>query len=332
MFTEVGVADIPKIIKKVKKHLEDKGGLAEIYFVACGGSLAALYPSKYLLDLESTANITLGLITSNEFVHATPKRVGERSLVVTCSHQGNTPETVAATRVAKEKGATCITLTYNPDSLITENTDYVVVYDWGPGSKVRDQKISMGLRITFELLKAYENYPHYQDAIESLDRIDSLVKEAKKKISAKAKNFAEECEKENIIYTVGSGASYSIAYIESICILIEMQWINSSSFHSGEFFHGPLEITDKSTPMLLLMSVGRTRALDERVIDFLSRFGEKTYIIDPKELGIEGLPETVAEFFCPLYLLNLVDVYNQEIARQRNHPLSERRYMWKVSY
>ena len=111
-----------------------------------------------------------------------------------------------------------------------------------------------------------------------------------------------------------------------------MQWINSGSFHSGEFFHGPLEITDDSTPMLLLMSVGRTRPLDERVVSFLSRFGRKIYVIDPKELGIDDLPASVAEFFCPLYLLNLVDVYNKEIALQRNHPLSQRRYMWKVSY
>lgn len=323
---------ISQIVRKISKDLEAQGGLAQIYFVACGGSLAALYPSKYLLEIESSSNYTIGLMTSNEFVHVTPKRLGKRSLVVTCSHQGDTPETVEATKLAKERGATCITLTHNPDSIITKQTDYVVVYEWGPDSKVKNQKMSMGLKIAFELLKVYEKYPHYKDSLDSLEKIDDLVTHAKKQVYEKAKIFAEECAKEAIIYTIGSGASFAIAYIESICILIEMQWINSGSFHSGEFFHGPLEITDDSTPMLLLMSVGRTRPLDERVISFLSRFGRKMYVIDPEELGIDGLPDSVAEFFCPLFLLNLVDVYNKEIARQRNHPLTQRRYMWKVSY
>jgi fructoselysine 6-phosphate deglycase len=324
--------EISEIIQRIEKNFEAKGGLEQIYFAACGGSLAALYPSKYVLDLESDKNISVGLMTSNEFVHATPKRLGKRSLVVTCSHQGDTPETVQATKLAKERGATCITLTYDPDSLITKHADYVVAYEWGPDSMIKNQKISMGLKIAFELLKIYDRYPDYDDVIDCLEKIDNLVKQAKAQVHERAKVFAKECVNERVIYTIGSGASFAVAYIESICILIEMQWINSGSFHSGEFFHGPLEITDDNTPMLVLMSVGRTRPLDERVVDFLSRFGRKIYTIDPKELGIDGLPDSVAEFFCPLYLLNLVDVYNRELALQRSHPLSQRRYMWKVSY
>lgn len=41
---------------------------------------------------------------------------------------------------------------------------------------------------------------------------------------------------------------------------MEMQWLDSTSVHSGEFFHGPFEVTDKDTNFILLMSIGRTRA------------------------------------------------------------------------
>lgn len=47
---------------------------------------------------------------------------------------------------------------------------------------------------------------------------------------------------------MGSGAAYGAAYMESICIFMEMQWLDSSSIHTGEYFHGPFEITDANRP------------------------------------------------------------------------------------
>lgn len=53
-----------------------------------------------------------------------------------------------------------------------------------------------------------------------------------------------------------------------------MQWINSASIHSGEYFHGPFEITEPGTPFILLQSSGRTRPLDDRAIRFIERYQE----------------------------------------------------------
>lgn len=57
--------------------------------------------------------------------------------------------------------------------------------------------------------------------------------------------------------------------------IMEMQWMNSGSFHDGEFFHGPFEITDKDVPFILLMNDGRTHAMDSRALTFLERFEQK---------------------------------------------------------
>ena len=81
---------------------------------------------------------------------------------------------------------------------------------------------------------------------------------------------AEECTKTRSSSTsMGSGsANYSVAYSFAICLLMEMQWVNSSAIHSGEYFHGPFEITDRETPFIILMSEGRTRPLDQRASGF----------------------------------------------------------------
>jgi fructoselysine-6-P-deglycase FrlB-like protein len=60
--------------------------------------------------------------------------------------------------------------------------------------------------------------------------------------------------------------------------------------------------------------------------------GRKYTIIDVKDYGINVLDNEVVEFFSPLLLTAVVDVYNQNLAQVRKHPLSTRRYMWKVAY
>lgn len=304
----------------------------KVYFTACGGSIAAFYPSKFLLETESVKLNRVGYYTSNEFVHATPRALDADSLVIACSHQGDTPETVEAIKLAQEKGAATIAFTYKSGSEITKYGDHEIVYDWGPASSPANQKASKGLKLISALLKETEDWDKYDTFIEGFDRIDTVVERACEQSTEYAKQFAEANKMEKVIYTVGSGANYGSAYMEDICILKEMQWIHSSSIHSGEFFHGPLEITDTETPFLLMLGDGKSRVMDERVLTFLKRYGRKIYLLDVRDLGISVIDESVVEYFAPLLLNNVVGVLNRALADARKHPLSTRRYMWKVSY
>jgi fructoselysine-6-P-deglycase FrlB-like protein len=151
-------------------------------------------------------------------------------------------------------------------------------------------------------------------------------------VADRAQSFAQEYQKDTFIYTIGSGASYGAAYMESICILMEMQWINSASLHSGEFFHGPFEITDKSIPFMLQISEGHTRELDVRVLKFLQKYALRFEVFDAKELGLSVIDEDVIDYFNHSLFNNVYTVYNEALARIRRHPLSVRRYMWQVDY
>ena len=172
----------------------------------------------------------------------------------------------------------------------------------------------------------------YDEMMNGFDRIDGIVKHAKEFLTPRAKVFAEEYKDEKLIYMMGSGANYNVAYSFAICLLMEMQWVNSSAIHSGEYFHGPFEITDRETPFIILMSEGRTRPLDQRALDFLNRFAEKVIILDAKELGLETIDDKVSEFFNPLLMGSALGCYSYELSIARKHPLSCRRYMWKLQY
>lgn len=72
--------DIKKIIAEIIENKKEKGGVKNIYFVGCGGSLGALYPAKTFMEREAQV-LRSAWINSNEFVHSTPKDFGENSMI-----------------------------------------------------------------------------------------------------------------------------------------------------------------------------------------------------------------------------------------------------------
>ena len=88
-------------IKAAVEAVKARKEVNEVYFVACGGSQAVLMAGQYMFDKESS--IPSHVYTANEFVYDTPKRLNENSVVISCSHSGNTPETVEATKLARSK-------------------------------------------------------------------------------------------------------------------------------------------------------------------------------------------------------------------------------------
>ena len=85
---------VKEIVAEIKEKMDKLGGLKHVYFVACGGSKAAIFPGLYLLQSEAKT-FSATTYTSNEFVHATPKELDERCVAVICSLKA-TPETVEA--------------------------------------------------------------------------------------------------------------------------------------------------------------------------------------------------------------------------------------------
>ena len=319
------------LVKTLVAKAVDGVQMSEVFLVACGGSLVDLYPAKFFLASESLL-LRTELYTANEFVHAVPKVLGNRSVVIVCSHSGGTPESVEAVKVAKAAGSLTVTLTHKKSSDIADFSDYNVVYEWGDESSVQNNPMAITLALCLEIFQQSEGYAHYNEFQEALLKIDDVVAAARNKVVERVVTFGETFKNEKMFYTLSSGASFGHAYGFAICSLMEMQWLHASAVHSGEFFHGPFEITDKKTNFIVLVNQGRTRPLDKRVIDFLKIYAKNYVIIDAKELGIGVLPKSVVEFFNPILFYSVLCDYREALAKIRNHPLETRRYMDKVEY
>lgn len=309
----------------------EKVKVENVFFVACGGSSALMYPSKYVIDHEAKV-IDGHLYSSNEFIHRSHAKLNEKSAVILCSHSGNTPETVESAKFARSKGALTISLTNLPESPLAKESDYVLKYEWGKEANAFSTNYSVMYQIVFGILNVVESNTKYDAIIKSLENLQPVYDKATLANLEPAEEFADKHKFEKNIYTMASGANYGVAYSFAICILMEMQWINSHAIHAGEFFHGPFEIIDEDVPFINLLGLDETRPLEERALDFSRKYGEKLTILDARDYDFTGVDESVKGYIAPLVLNNVLRQYAEKLAEVREHPLSKRRYMWKVEY
>lgn len=320
-------------VKNIIKDIKNNGANIEsVYFVGCGASKADLYPAKFFLE-NNAKKIRASIITANEFNHKIPKGVNENAIVITCSLLGTTPETVEAAKIAKNLGAKVIIVTHKKDSNLGKQGDYAVINEWEGGYSKKFDKMLKVLALAVEILNTYEGYEHYNKIQAGFENIDGIIDRGASICINDAKHFAKEYKDSPVIYVMSSGATTDVAYSFSICLLLEMQWINSASFNTGEFFHGPFEIVEEGVPFMLLMNDGSTRALDQRALTFLERMGAKNTLIDAKDFGIgDKIDKEVLDYFNPMLIGAIVRVYAEQLAEIRKHPLTKRRYMWKLEY
>lgn len=324
--------ELMDLMKKVVKEFDERGGLKNVIWIACGGSAGGFYPAHFLLEHEARG-IKTTTVTSNEFVYAPLVCCDKNTLAVLCSMRG-TPETCEAAKKAKESGAVTIGL-YVQESELTKTCDHNIQYSSiaEDSSMAEDVNSSVGLNIAFHLLYLLEDYAYYNEAMEGFQIIDDIYRDAVKYCMPRAKNFAAECKDDPVVYVMGSGSSLGAAYIFSICNLMEMQWVHSPTIHTGEFFHGPFEVLDKNLPVFLLIAEGRTRPMDLRAQEFLRQYGERIYVLDAKELGINRISDRVSEYFNHILFAPILNnTYLRELAVAKKHNYLNRRYMWKVKY
>ena len=329
---------IREITAKIFEDKKEAGGVKSLYYVGCGGSFGALVPAANFMQRESTV-LRSAVISSNEFLHSTPKDFGPNSIICLSCHKGNTPETIAAAKLGKEKGAAVILLTWLENSEIIPYGDYVVRYEFdaSPDHLAGDidyagEKTLCAMTLAVETVQRSEGYAHYEAYYRGLELITSVIRKARRQVAERALAFAREYRDDSFIYTMGSGAAWGAAYMESICIFMEMQWIQSACIHTGEFFHGPFEVTDANVPFVIQISEGSTRELDERALRFLRSYGKRLEVLDAKELGLSVIDANVVDYFNHSLFNNVYPIYNHALAEERCHPLSTRRYMWKVPY
>lgn len=311
----------------VSRVLERQGALDSVFWVACGGSLIDLLPAHEFMKKEATTVVSAAY-TAREFAIMRPRRLGKGSLVVACSHSGNTPEVVDACLLARRAGATVLAMTDNGNSRIAEGPWETWIYPWYDGVPQSEVPAGMALMIATELLDRLEGRAISAELRAGIAIMDEILPAARLKVDAElCDRFAALCKDHEFLYVLGSGPTFSQTYGFAICSLMEMQWQNCAYIHSGEYFHGPFEVTEPGVFYFLQMSAGPCRVMDERARAFLETHTDALMILDARDYGVAGIPEGVCAYLEPIFFYAMNCELRAARGREFGHDPAVRRYM-----
>lgn len=325
--------DVQEVLKAVSNRTVE-----HVFYVACGGSLAIMHPVKYYLD-QNSKTLRSDVYNADEFILRNPLTLSEKSLVVLCSQTGTTKETVRAAEFAKSKGALTVGLTADRNSPLAKAADFIVQYESSYTTGIPINAVNSNYSVLYQLnaglVNIFDGIDKSYNLSRSLSNLQQVIDKTLIQYNDMSTEFAQKYQNEDVIYTLSSGANYGAAYSFTICVLMEMQWINSQAIHAGEFFHGPFEVLDKDMPFVLLKGIDETRSMDERAEAFLKRFGDeqKIMILDAKDIDFTGVDPEFQTYLTPLIFFEVLWKFAYKLADLRQHPmLTARRYMKKVDY
>lgn len=318
-------------LKKIQNDVRERG-IRTLYTVACGGSLATIWPAKYILEREST-KLTAGAYSANEFFYDPPARIDANTLVILNSSSGSTPETVNAARLAKERGALVVAFCANIGSALEEQAHYTLYYYENLIDPPADLAIyPEAYLLTAAVLDAVEGSARLKEMREAIGELNAISEAALIDYAPIAREFALASRNEPLVYTISAGLDRSAGYVLTNCSFMESVWIHSSPLHAGEFFHGAFEAVDEETPVVAFLGLGKVRALEERAVLFLQRITKKLTVIDARNFVLSSIPEWTRPYIAMLVLGRVAGRFCESLCDIKGHPSSSRRYMGVVKY
>lgn len=249
---ETGVVDLPEI------HLSeaDLKKIDRIFLVACGTSWHAALVAKYWI--EKYAHITVEVDIASEFRYR-HLLINERVLTVSISQSGETADTLAGIRKAKELGAKIITICNVVGSTMTREADGTIYTHAGPEIGVASTKAFISQLAALFLFTLYlgqkKNTISHEQSVElgrELIGVASVIEAELPRIQEEVQILIENYYNCRDFLYVGRGLNFPIA-LEGALKLKEISYIHAEGYASGELKHGPIALIDKEMPVLALV-------------------------------------------------------------------------------
>ena len=237
----------------IENHQFDLGRIRRIVTMACGTSWHAGLVGEYML--EEHARIPVDVEYASEFRYRNPV-LEEDTLALAISQSGETADTMAALREAKQRGVSTMGIVNSVGSTIARYTDFGLYLHAGPEIGVASTKaftsqmvalamftLYMGRRRHLSVLQGRE----FVDALRMLPEQVELVLGLNDEIKALAEAYGDA---RNFLY-LGRGYQFPVA-LEGALKLKEVSYIHAEGYPAAEMKHGPIALIDDDMPVVVL--------------------------------------------------------------------------------
>ena len=267
--------------------------LERIYFVACGSAYHVGAAAKYII--ESMTGLPVEIDLASEFRYRDPKLV-KNSLVVIVSQSGETADSLAALRLAKDKGVPVLGIVNVVGSSIARESDYLLYTYAGPEISVATTKAySAQLAAVYLLstkLAQVRGCIDEQRCRALIGELQALPEKIQRVLEDKERIqwFASKYANAHDIFFIGRGLDYAIS-LEGSLKMKEISYIHSEAYAAGELKHGTISLVEDGT---LVIGVATQQALFEKTVSNLVEVKSRgAYLMGLTSFGSYAIEDTV---------------------------------------
>ena len=258
----------------------------QIYIVACGTAMHAGLVGKNLIEKLCSIPVTVEI--ASEFRYRDPL-INEHTLCIYITQSGETADTIAALKLAKEKGAKTLAISNVIGSSITREAHKTIYTHAGPEIAVASTKAYTSQVVLITLLSIYfsELLERYNSIL--LENLKAEILELPNKVTKILKDsdyirdVAQRIYNNKDMFFLGRGNDYNIA-LEGSLKLKEISYIHSEAYPAGELKHGPIALIEKGTFVVGILTDPNLIAKSISNIQEVITRGAKTLIITNQEI------------------------------------------------
>ena len=274
-------------------------GVRRIVIVACGTSYHAGLVGRYAI--EQWARLPVEMDIASEYRYRNPV-VGPDDLVIGISQSGETADTLAAMRLAREAGATVLAVTNVMGSQATRDADAVLFTRAGleigvAATKTFVSQVATMYLLGLKLAAVRKTLPDDEIAhlISELKQLPHLMTELLERVDEPVRKISEHWKDAEFFLYLGRHVGLPVA-LEGALKLKEISYIPTDAYAAGEMKHGPIALLDQSTPVVCI-------ATDMPILDkVLSNAAEVrargAHVIAIATDGSTGIDEQTDEVIC----------------------------------
>ncbi len=270
---------------KISDKIPDLSKYKKITIVACGSAYHAGLVGKNLI--ENYANIPVDVEIASEYRYK-KHFFDEKELVIVVSQSGETADTLASLKLAKENKIDTLGIINVKESSIARESDIVLYTEAGNEIAVATTKAYSAQVALLSLISLAiankNNLLNRNEIIEILKEIKLLPNKIEQLINTdNYQKIAEKIYKDNDIFFLGRGIDYAIA-LEGSLKLKEISYIHSEAYAAGELKHGTISLIDKGTPVIAIITDNSIKDKTISNVKEVKARGAKTILIANENL------------------------------------------------
>jgi len=280
-------------------HLDRINKAERIIIIACGTSWHAGLIGEYLI--EEFARIPVEVEYASEFRYRNPI-ITEKDIVVAISQSGETADSMAAIKLAKEKGAFIYGICNVVDSSIARFSDAGSYTHAGPeigvaSTKAFTAQLTILSLIALKLGKHNGNLSNaeFMRLITELDNIPKKVEEVLKSTHDYVKEIAHDFVNSTNFLYLGRGFNFPAA-LEGALKLKEISYIHAEGYPAAEMKHGPIALIDENMPIVIIApKKGHYDKIVSNVQEIKARKGKVIAVVNYGDEQVSSMADYVIE-------------------------------------